>query len=181
MNGTSSHSKGKSFRTGNEKTSKELFELYFRPACSFATSLLKNEQLAYDIVQEAFIRIWEKNILFNSIIRYKVYLYTTVRNAAYNHLQRSIPHKELNKEEKVIEEDAVDQMMIAAEIEAELLRQINLLPKSQRNVILLRLEGMTMEEIAKELHLSLNTVKTHKKRAYKQLRDKLGDIYFFLL
>ncbi len=178
MNGIYSHSGGKSFCTGDEKISKELFELYFRSACSFAKSLLKDEQLAYDIVQEAFIRIWEKNILFTSIISYKVYLYNTVRNASYNHLKRNLRHTEIEKE---LEEDAVDQMIIAAEIEAELLHQINLLPTSQRNVILLRLKGMTMEEIANELQLSLNTVKTHKKRAYKQLRDKLGDFYFFLL
>jgi RNA polymerase sigma-70 factor (ECF subfamily) len=177
---SSSYLKGKSFRSGDEKMSKELFEMFFNRACAFATSILKDEQLAYDIVQEAFITIWKKNIKCSSTISYKVYLYNTVRNASYNHLKRSIPHTKFKKENEGIEE-AADQMIIAAEIEAELLRQINLLPKARRNVILLRLEGMTIEEISAKLGLSINTVKAHKKLAHKQLKKRLKDLYLFLL
>jgi RNA polymerase sigma-70 factor (ECF subfamily) len=177
----SSYLKDRPFRTGDEKISKELFELFFKRACSFANSLLRDDQLAYDIVQEAFIKIWKKNILCPSIISFKVYLYNTVRNDSYNYLQRkSIRHSDFENNKQEYEE-SVDQMIIAAEIEAELLKQIHLLPEARRNVILLRLEGMSIEEIAKELGLSVNTVKAHKKLAHKQLRESLKDLYIFLL
>ena len=57
---------------------------------------------------------------------------------------------------------------------------IDSLPEHCRKVCLLNLEGMDNQEIADELQVSLNTVKFHKKNAYKLLRDKLKDQFYLL-
>ncbi len=170
----------KPFKTGNKKIASELFEMYFSRTCVFANSIVNDHQQAYDIVQEAFINIWKKNIECKSVITFKVYLYNTVRNACLNYLQREFKQTTEVKENLNLEE-AIDHMIIATEIESEILKHINLLPETRRNVILLKLKGLTMKEIAKELNLAVNTVKTHRKLAHKQLKDGLKDLYLFIL
>lgn len=169
-----------SFHTGNDKVLSELFELFFARACSFATSIIDDDQLAYDIVQEVFISIWKKNIKCTTIMGFKVYLYNSVRNACFNHLKRNVTHsKDTTAYEEL--EDSAEKLLISAEIEAEILKQINMLPEARRNIILMKLEGMTLEEISKKLGLSINTIKTHKKLANKQLKESLKDLYIYLL
>lgn len=172
--------KNQSFHTGNEKILSELFELFFARACSFATSIIDDKQLAYDIVQEVFISIWKKNIKCTSIMGFKVYLYNSVRNACFNHLKRNVsPTKTASAYEET--EDSAENILISAEIESEIFKQINMLPEARKNIVLMKLEGMTLEEIAKKLGLSINTIKTHKKLANRQLKENLKDLYIFLL
>ncbi len=88
---------------------------------------------------------------------------------------------------RLIEENdpEFDEMFIET-VREELLRQLWLyideLPELQRKVIRMSIEGLSVNEIAEKLGISVNTVKTHKKRSFKQLRGKMkGDTCVFWL
>ena len=58
---------------------------------------------------------------------------------------------------------------------------IQLLPERTREILLLKLQGLKNQEIADQLHISVNSVNTLKANAYKVLRDQLHDQYFLSL
>ena len=74
-----------------------------------------------------------------------------------------------------VDEFDIDHLIIKQELKARILDEVNRLGGVKRDVILLRLEGYSYDEISEELGLSINTVKTHKKQAYKDLRIHLSD------
>ena len=74
-----------------------------------------------------------------------------------------------------VDEVDIDHLIIKQELKARILDEVNRLGGVKRDVILLRLEGYSYDEISEELGLSINTVKTHKKQAYKDLRIHLSD------
>lgn len=161
---------------------KQLFHKYFPRVCVFAASIIKNDAVAADIAQEVFIRLWEKKLTFNNINSFKAYLYKTIRNACLNYLRDKIVSSDIDKIGDIdSNENNIESLIIEAEISAKLFESIMLLPKARREIMLLRIDGMSIEDIADELKVSLNTVKTHKKLAHKQLRNSLrAAIYTFL-
>ncbi len=70
----------------------------------------------------------------------------------------------------------VDYWIIENELRARILEEIDRLPDVRREIMLMRLEGNSYEEISKELHLNINTLKTYKKQIYKDLRIRLKDL-----
>lgn len=79
------------------------------------------------------------------------------------------------------EEDRIYALTVKEEIIRQLYQHINDLPPEQRRIILLRIEGFTWEEIAEQLKVSINTVKTQKTRSYRFLRERMGDSMSFIL
>ena len=78
--------------------------------------------------------------------------------------------------------DDVYAITVREEVIRQLYVHIEALPPEQRKVILMSIEGYSWEEIAEKLNISVNTVKTHKSRGFKNLRSKLQDsIYLFLI
>ncbi|MFC2138375.1 RNA polymerase sigma-70 factor [Bacteroidota bacterium] len=164
----------------NKNEFKILFNSFYPALCSFASSFnLKTEQ-AEDIVQEVFITLWDKIEDFNNENAIKSFLYTSVKNKCINYLE----HK------KVIQKHAdhaknnsfntsnFDDQIIEEETHRLIYHAINELPASCKNILLLSINGLKNSEIAEDLNLSINTVKTQKKIAYKQLKIKLKDVYF---
>ena len=66
-------------------------------------------------------------------------------------------------------------MVIEHELKARILEEINKLSDVKREIMLLRMKGYSYDEISEELSLSINTIKTHKKQAYKDLKIYLSD------
>ena len=87
----------------------------------------------------------------------------------------------LGLRESYVDEIDVNHLIIEQELKARILDEVNRLGGVKRDVILLRLEGYSYDEISEELGLSINTVKTHKKQAYKDLRIHLSDYNQYVL
>lgn len=67
----------------------ELFKLYYRALCIYATHYLHNIDIAEDIVQECFSTLWEESVQkHKEIINIRAYLYTMVRNSSLDHLRK---------------------------------------------------------------------------------------------
>ena len=74
-------------RQQKEKAYELLYHDYYVPLVLFAGKYVENEEVAKDIVQEFFISLLDKEMVFNNRIALKVYLYTGVRNKSLNYLR----------------------------------------------------------------------------------------------
>ena len=84
------------FQMGNEKTFQYVYNALYASLCAYTFNIVKNEQEARDITQEAFIKLWNARKNFDSWLTIRAYLYTLVRNAALNYLKSAKIKLELN-------------------------------------------------------------------------------------
>lgn len=164
--------------SGDKKAFNKVFDQYFNALCAFSYKYIPDRSETEDIVQDVFVAFWEHKKDFDHINSIKAFLYTSARNKCLNHLKHQIvlqKHQsaliyELESEQfftrHVIEEDAFNRLY----------SEIRNLPLSSQNIMLLALKGLKNREIAAELNISENTVKTQKKIAYAKLKDKLDPI-----
>jgi len=158
---------------------KSLFDLLYLRLCRFADQIITDSAAAEDIVQEAFIKYWQRHADITDLPAIKTLLYVMVRNACLNHLKhQKVVEKFAQTQTEVAEEAAV----LKAEVWGELYRAIASLPEGCRNVFKLSyLEGLKNQEIADELKISINTVKTQKARALELLKLRLKPEAFLVL
>lgn len=102
------------------------------------------------------------------------------------HLRREKFQERYTQHVKNEETDEYSDLEFAETVREELIRQlyfhIDELPEERRKIILLSIKGYSGNEIAEELGISINTVKTQKSRSFKYLREKLsGSTYSFWL
>ena len=144
----------------NEREFHNVFDKYYVALCLFANQYTENEETSADIVQDSFAKLWQIRDDFFYLHQVKAFLYTAVRNKALNELEHS----------KVVEET----YRILAEA-------IDKLPDQMRAIMRLAMEGKKNAEIAEQLNVSVETVHTLKKIAYKKLRIYLKEYYYFLI
>lgn len=166
----------------NKKDFKEFFNLYYPSLRLFAAGIVNDFSVAEDFVQDAFIKLWQNALTIENEPTARSYLYKTVKNLCINHLEHSnVVHK--HEEATVHEYEntmAINNSIIEEETHRLIYKAINELPAQCRNILLLSINGLKNNEIAEELNITVNTVKTQKKIAYKQLKIKLKDIYFLV-
>jgi RNA polymerase sigma-70 factor (family 1) len=165
---------------------KEIFDSYYKMLVLFAKRFLSSIGESEDLVQDVFIDLWEKNNEFPNEISLKIFMYKVVRNKCYNILKH-------NKVKNIYAENAIqsiedDNLFLKQILENETVKQlydaIEILPNRKKEIIKLSLKGMKNNEIAEELDIKLQTVKTLKSQSYKILREKLrgiDTIIYFLL
>ncbi len=158
------------------------FDIFFRkmylPLGMFALRILDDAQSAEDIVEDAFIKAWQLIEEGKEIADFKAYMYRMVRNACISHIRN---RKEMVGLEFVPEadEEAVD----TSERDARIWKAIDELPEKCREIFLLsKRDGLSNEEIADQLGISIKTVKNQMTKAFARLRETLssGHKPFFL-
>lgn len=166
-------------KKGDLITFKLFFESFYPSLCLFANKYLKDRDVSLDIVQDAFLYLWNKNADFQTVSGVKSYLYQYVKNRSLNYirdqeLRRKIEIKDLESEsffrDSLVEEETYQIISDA----------IRTLPPQGQRVIELSLDGLKNQEIADQLKISINTVKTIKLRAFASLRAELKDNIFIL-
>ena len=172
----------KGLNKGNIKDYDELFYMFYGRLCAFAMRYVKDQESAEEVVEEAMVVLWEKREKFDSIAGLKSYLYSTVRNASLDLLK---------KNEKTVSLDTLagresltttDNFIIEEEVHATLYHALaSLPPKSRRVFELSCLEGLKYSEIADEMGISLNTVKSQRARAIELLKEMLKDYPYYYM
>ena len=169
-------------KSGDQRAFERVFRMFYVPLCDYAAMILGEQAEAEDVVQDLFMHIWRSRVEIEVQDSVKSYLFTSVRFRALNVLKhRKIEQHYVNE---ILQDEDAELYYMRSVIEEETRRliftAIDSLPEHCRKVCLLNLEGMDNQEIADELQVSLNTVKFHKKNAYKLLRDKLKDQFYLL-
>lgn len=162
------------------------FITYYKPLCLFANSYVKDITAAEDIVEDAFIKLWEKRNEIRNEQAIYAWLCTTTRNQALNVL-RSQKNISIKKENALLTSPSVDKSdqldrMMRAELVTELHRLIHELPPQSSKVLSsLYIDDKSVAETAAELKVSVNTVKSHKARGIELLRHKLRPLHLVWL
>ncbi len=167
----------------NSPSFKEIFERLFPPMCALAGRILNDKDKAQDIAQEAFVKLWQKcDEEFNDENALRAYLYVLVKNACISSIRKEKRNQTTEIEEglSISEKDFLNEIL--REETYMLLRDaINDLSQQASKVITLALKGFSNQDIAEDLGVTLNTIKTVKKRAYKTLRERLGNQFVMIL
>lgn len=151
------------------------FRKLYPTLCVFAFRYLKDNKLSEDVVQDAFLKLWDRFSAFDQFYKVKAFLYITVRNSAINILNHAKVEDVYNATKRDIGDADLELAIIASETNRLLYQAIDMLPPQTKKVIRLSMEDNTNQEIADNLGISIDTVKTLKKRAYKTLKEKLSE------
>ncbi|MDR1097603.1 MAG: RNA polymerase sigma-70 factor [Tannerella sp.] len=165
----------------DRKEFQELFDGFYVPLCVFAVKYVGDAELSADVVQDCFLKLWQLRSDFFYLHQVKSFLYTSVRNRCLNEIEHGrvvdeFAQKMLREEEEGFFYDHV----IEEETCRILTDGISQLPKQMKSIMTLALEGLSNGEIAGELSVSTETVRSLKKIAYKKLRIILKDYYYLL-
>jgi len=165
-------------RAGDEKAFEKLFRQFYPHLCLYATQVLKNPSAAEEIVQELFVRLWEKREETQIDTSVKNYLFRSVKNHCLNYIK----HNQIKNEYslKVLAESKTEDASEDIETQAELFQKIEesiaALPEKRQEIFRLsRQEGLKYREIAEKMNISIKTVETQMGLAIKSLREKLRD------
>jgi RNA polymerase sigma-70 factor (family 1) len=156
-----------------------LYKRYYQPMCTHAVKFVGSREVAEDLVSEIFFDFFSQNKFLEITTSYRLYLFRTVRNRAYNYLRWEMSRKaELGEvaQKPILNEQQPDQISQYEELYHDVEEAVNRLPLERRRIYLMRkFDGMKYQEIADELHLSVKTVDVQLNRANQFVRGLLRE------
>jgi RNA polymerase sigma-70 factor (ECF subfamily) len=165
-------------KDGDEDAWSELVEATYREVYSLCFRILRNPDDAAEATQDAYLKAWRGLKSFRGDAQFTTWLYRVAANAA---LSRQRTRARRWDHETRVEDEMLQQMttgasiedVAGARIELEAVdRALALLPENYRSAIVLRdVYGLTLEQMAKELGISVVAAKVRLHRARKRLRD----------
>ncbi|MDR2413790.1 MAG: sigma-70 family RNA polymerase sigma factor [Odoribacteraceae bacterium] len=165
-----------SLARGKEEAISYLFDTRARSLWFYCRSILKDDALAEDVVQEVFTRLWESRRQFPDLLAAHAFLYRAGRNLSLDLLRHQlVQRRHAPAIIREINEDSTDEKLVEEEMLGELYRSVERLPAECARVFKLSLAGVGNREIAERLSISIHTVKTQKQRALATLKGRLGN------
>ncbi len=165
-----------------------IYERYHKKIYTFALRFLKSKQLAEEVVQESFLKVWLYGEALNSISNIEAYLVTLSRNKSLDVLRQQQRELKFDRKRDVNWAEGhndTEEAIILNDTRNLLQSAIDLLPPQQKLVYqLCHQEGLKYEEAAEKLNLSPLTVKTHMQHALRFIRKymaKNGDIAVLMI
>ena len=165
---------------GDEEAFKILYEEFFHALLAIACKYVESE-VAKDIVQDTFFKLWTTPHKFLVTTDLRFYLYRSVQNQCLNYIRDKKVEDRYRDRAEVVSEDFFYNTVLEEEIFIRLQQAIDELPEKYRKVINLSLEGLSDKEVALRLGISIDAVKQQKKRGKEQLKEKLNHPFLFLL
>lgn len=156
---------------GNKRAFGVLVERYHEPMFRAAYGIVNDMDLAKDVVQNGFIKSWEKLHTYKVEHKFYSWLYRIVINESLNKERTKKHHDELKNQ--VVDENTPYHQMSEAERRSALMQSIDELPTIYKTVLQLRhFEELSYADISELLDIDEKTVKSRLYTARMQLRDK---------
>ena len=164
-------------REGNSYAFAAYYTGFVDPLVYFLRKIVGDEEDAREIAQDVFVQLWETRDQIQPDKQLDSFVYTIARNMALKVLRKRETHSRFYDEQLYIQDDegiSADEILISKETE-ELLNDVqNSMPPQRRMAFQLsRNEGLSYEEIATRMGLSVDTVKTHIRLALKDIREAM--------
>lgn len=161
----------------NEAAFQQIFERYRNDIYTYAKTLLRSDVAAEEVVQEVFLRIWQKTDQLNPDLSLRAFLFTMCRNLCFDALRKIANNKKLCEEIFYTTETSHNQIQDGLfDQEYEQIKQgaIEKLPPKRKLIFQMSREReMSYEEISTELGISTSTVKSQMNKALKHMRNQL--------
>lgn len=162
---------------GDVKAFKQLFDFYRNKIYSLGMHFTHSESLSEELVQDVFMKVWNNRLELATIQYFNSWLRTVARNICSNYLRDlamerlTLNKLQLENFEKV---EPVDNALLLKEYEQLIYAAIQQLPQQQRRVYLLSKQLFKkQDEIAKEMNISIYTVKEYMKLAQRSIKKYL--------
>lgn len=165
-------------KDGDIKAFERLFKAYHAPLCLYALSITGRKDVAEEIVQELFYRLWKERANLNILRSMKSYLFGAVRNQSLQHCQQDqVRERHLQIIHSGADRDFTcgpHDMLEYRELEEVINRTLSHLPARRRQIFTMhRFEGLKYKEIANRLSLSIKTVEAEMSKTYQSLREEI--------
>ena len=158
----------------NEQRFKILFERFKKPVHDYIRTITGSDELAEEIAQEVFIRLWRKMGSYDEIENIDFYIFRIARNECMRYFKKAAVETHMLQElqkRMTAENNNVSEYINFKETEGLLDKAIaSLSPQRQKVYLLSRRQGLRIEEIAAEMQISYNTVRNHLVEALRQIR-----------
>lgn len=160
-----------------------LFLSYYSSLCAYAKDLLKISEIAEEVVQDVFLKFWEKRSELSVHTSLKAYLYRMVHNHCLNYIRNNTKTIKTSSFEdiktrfdllEIESSDSIFDHLLSDQIENDLDKAVEALPEQCKKIFYLcRYQGHSYPEIAGQLNISVSTVKTQMLRAIEKLKGVL--------
>ncbi|MDR0844606.1 MAG: RNA polymerase sigma-70 factor [Tannerella sp.] len=179
-------------KAGDTGEFERLFRSYYKQLCAYSSMIIKNDQEAEDIVSSMFAKLWEKHGELDIKTSVESYMYSAVHRQSLNYLKHIQVEEQyweeaqyqMKNDDLLSGEDSNNPLsdIIAKETNENIERAMNKLPPQCRQVFVLnKLEGLSYNEIAEELNISINTVRTQLTRGIHKMKKSLSKYLLLLL
>lgn len=163
-------------KSGDHSGLEQLFKLFYRPLVMYAQQFISAIEDAEDLVQDVFVHFWESGSYADVNENVRAYIYRSVKNACLNHLKSNSKYSfgSLDEMPDVSTDNFPDENDWDDYIQ-EIHKKIALLPPRTREIVVsIVLENQKYKDVAAQMNVSVNTVKTSLSRAMKHLRADLS-------
>lgn len=169
----------KKLKANDKKAHKLLFETFYRRLYIFALKLIEDKYAAEEVVSEVFLKLLQNPHKLDAVYNINAYLYTIVRHASFDYLKKNKNSIRLDIQKH---DSLISEFIIEEELHARLFKELQKLPpKCKKIFTLCCIDKLKYKDIAKELKISVNTVKSQRARAINLLRIQLKDYLMILV
>lgn len=152
-------------KAGDEQAFKTVYECFAGRLYGNLLKFVKSEETAKDLLQEVFLKIWEKRVQIDPTKSFSSYLFQIAENLAYDFFRKAARDKKLQIQLVAHATEAythIEEMLITKEYNDLLQEAIDALPPRRRQIFrLCKMDGKSYEEVARQLKLSTSTISDH--------------------
>lgn len=165
-------------RQGDHTAFEQLYNRYANGLYWKLKRMVKDEQEAAELLQELFVKVWEKREQISIKHSFEAYLYRVAQHIAIDYFRR------LERQSRMEDEVSANGTLVGEDTEADLIAKETLqlleeaiarLPEQRRKAfVLCKMEGKSHQEAAEIMNISPNTVHNHLVKAVQSVREHLG-------
>ena len=157
-----------------------LYERFFSLLYIHALRKVQDAQEAKDLVQDAFVSLYQKKESLGEIENFSGYLYVLLKNKILNFLEKkNVRSSYLQSIDTQLSQGSVENYVFEKELREQIEEGIELLPEKMRLVFeMSRYEHLSHKEIGEQLNISDKTVKRQIVNALKIIRSKINFLFF---
>ncbi|SMC95760.1 RNA polymerase sigma-70 factor [Pedobacter africanus] len=169
----------------DDEAFEHLFKMHFKALHAYAIAILRDEDIAEEVVQNMFLKFWEKRELLNIQTSVKAYLYKCVYHDSLNllkHEKIKTKYQDFATYTMNSHNEPASSKVETSELERQIGLALNELPEQCRTIFQMsRFEELKYREIADQLGLSVKTIENQMGKALKIMRLKLADFLSLIL
>ncbi|HWW39361.1 RNA polymerase sigma factor [Pedobacter sp.] len=162
---------------GKETAFTEIYDQYSKPLFLKILRMTGDTEVAKELLQDLFLKLWEHRHLIDPSLSFKSYLYTIGVNLVYDYFRKEAKNKQLSAHLLAMAVDAdvqTDELLISKENINMVRKAIDQLSPQRKKVYMLcKLEGKSYQEVSAELQISTSTIHDHIVKANSSIKKYL--------
>lgn len=165
-------------KVGDVKAYEKLFRTFYAPLCGYVNKMVNDKEIAEEIVQDLFYKLWKNRATIEIKTSLKSYLYKSVYNKALHYFDHEkVKNKYAEYASHTLNYSITpDEAMETVEVYSLYKTTLNSLPTNTRKIFQMsRNYGLKYHEIADRLSISVKTVEANMGKALKAFRQSFAN------